>query len=750
MAEPSPLAHSWQAVRDLPGRTPLRTKLVAAVLALTAVALAVISIAGISVLKNYLLNPYDNTLQNNYLRQAQNSVGQYLEGANPNNSYLAYVIWVPSGGGQPVTVLQQVQGGFHPGAGFSPTGRALPAPQIPDNPAWLAANNDRELTVPAVSGGGRWRVLVEFEAFPNANGSSTTGTIVVAVNVTSVYSAIGRLTGLDVIVSALLLLVILIVGIAVVRASLRPLIDIEKTAGAIAAGDLTRRVPDRDPRTEVGRLGRSLNAMLAQIETAFDARAESEFSARTSEERMRRFVADASHELRTPLTAIRGFAEYYRQRGGVAEIPGAPDRPALGRGDPTAREAETAGHGAGPGEYGAGPGAHEAGPGAHETGAGAHEAGSGAHEAGSAEYGGGTADYAAEAGHGGGPAGYGEGTANHGEGTAGYGEGTAGYGEGTAGYGELAANHGEGTADYGAAPAPRHGSNAEPIRTGPLTSSDLDRIMQRVEQESSRMGVLVEDMLLLARLDQQRPLEHRPVDMLTLAADAVHDARVVAPDRSINLTVGAGAALLVLGDEVRLRQVIGNLMSNALNHTPDGTPIEVRVRSGNVDEWRTAAVAAGARPASAGTDVQSAPAVVLEVADQGAGLTSAQAQHVFERFYRGDQARTRPGGTGLGLAIVASLVAAHEGRVWVESTPGRGATFRIAIPLAPEARHLGPDPEDSTNPDILDSRRTLSPRLADPPAPPEPRHDPPEARHERPADPALPKRRPGFSGHAHR
>jgi Histidine kinase-, DNA gyrase B-, and HSP90-like ATPase len=189
------------------------------------------------------------------------------------------------------------------------------------------------------------------------------------------------------------------------------------------------------------------------------------------------------------------------------------------------------------------------------------------------------------------------------------------------------------------------------------------------------------------------------------------------------------------------------------------------VRSGNVDEWRTAAAAAGVRPAPAEGDVQPSPAVVLEVADQGAGLTATQAQHVFERFYRGDQARTRPGGTGLGLAIVASLVAAHGGRVWVESTPGQGATFRIAIPLAPEARYLGPDPEDSTNPDILDSRRTLRPRPA---RPPEPHHDqrpadppgayydqrpadPPEPQHdERPAGPPLPKRRPGFSGHARR
>jgi len=708
MAEPSPLTRSWQAVRSLPGRTPLRVKLVTAVLALAAVALAVISIAGISVLRSYLLNQSDNSLQG-YSNSAQHSVEQYLSGFSPGHYPGVAVAWF-----QPGSKLQWVIQPTEPTSGFNPlTGpsaqpQAEPGPQVPDNAGWMAANVDHYVTVPAQSGGEIWRVLVQPASFTNGN-NTINGTVIVGIKVTSVYSTIDRLADLDLIVSALLLLVILVVGFAVVRASLRPLVDIEKTAGAIAAGDLTRRVPDRDPRTEVGRLGRSLNAMLSQIETAFDARAESEFAARTSEERMRRFVADASHELRTPLTAIRGFAEYYRQRGGVAEIPGAPDRPALGPG------AGTAAHEAGAAEYGAGLGAHEA-----ETAW---------HEAGPAEYGAGPAEY------------------------------------------------GEGPAEYGAVVSPRHGSNAEPIRTGPLTRADLDRIMQRVEQESSRMGVLVEDMLLLARLDQQRPLEHHPVDMLTLAADAVHDARVVAPDRSINLTVGAGAALLVLGDEVRLRQVIGNLMSNALNHTPEGTPIEVRVRSGNLDEWRTAAAAAGVRAAPASGDVQPSPAVVLEVSDQGAGLTSTQAQHVFERFYRGDQARTRPGGTGLGLAIVASLVAAHGGRVWVESTPGRGATFRIAIPLAPEARHLGPDPEDSTNPDILDSRRALRPRPAHPPephlherpaGPPEPPYgerpaDQPELHHgERPGDQpephhddpaagsALPKRRPGFSGHARR
>jgi two-component system, OmpR family, sensor kinase len=203
--------------------------------------------------------------------------------------------------------------------------------------------------------------------------------------------------------------------------------------------------------------------------------------------------------------------------------------------------------------------------------------------------------------------------------------------------------------------------------SGHLTRRDMDRIMERVEQESSRMGGLVEDLLVLARLDEQRPVERRPVDLLTLAVDAVQDARIVAPDRKIDLTLGSGAAFLVLGDEPRLRQVISNLMSNALTHTPEGTPVTVRIVAGYQGD-----------PA--------VPAVILEVADRGPGLTREQAERVFERFYRADQARDRrTGGTGLGLAIVQALVAAHGGTVGVNTSPGEGATFWITLPLAPEA-----------------------------------------------------------------
>ena len=195
--------------------------------------------------------------------------------------------------------------------------------------------------------------------------------------------------------------------------------------------------------------------------------------------------------------------------------------------------------------------------------------------------------------------------------------------------------------------------------------------MQRVEKEAARMGLLVEDLLLLARLDQQRPLARQPIDLLSLAGDAVHDARLLAPARTIDLSVQPGAAFLVIGDEPRLRQVIGNLMSNALTHTPDGTPIEVSIGSGTLDPRLP----------------DSPPAVTLDVTDHGPGMTPEQAQRVFERFYRTDQARTRAtGGSGLGLAIVNALVTAHGGVASVRTAPNQGATFRIALPLAPEAR----------------------------------------------------------------
>jgi two-component system OmpR family sensor kinase len=179
------------------------------------------------------------------------------------------------------------------------------------------------------------------------------------------------------------------------------------------------------------------------------------------------------------------------------------------------------------------------------------------------------------------------------------------------------------------------------------------------------MGLLVEDLLLLARMDQQRPFTQAPVDLLALANDAVHDAQAVGTDRPITLRLGATEPPpIVIGDEARLRQVLANLLANARQHTPPGTPVTVRVET-------TPAGRSGH------------PAVAVTVADQGPGMSTGDAARVFERFYRADASRNRSdGGTGLGLAIVAALVAGHGGTVDVDTAPGAGAAFRVELPLA--------------------------------------------------------------------
>ena len=301
----------------------------------------------------------------------------------------------------------------------------------------------------------------------------------------------------------------------VVRLGLRPLDHIGATAEAIAAGDLSRRVERAEERTEVGRLGLALNRMLGQIESAFDER-------RATEDRLRRFVADASHELRTPLTSIRGYAELFRR--------GAADRP----------EDLATGHAP------------------HRGGVGPH--------------------------------------------------GRPGRG---------------------------------PPPPGPPRPGQARRRRPRPE----------------GRHDGPRPFERAPVDLARLAADAVADARAVSPDRTI--TFADGAPVMVLGDELRLRQVAANLLSNAQVHTPPGTAVRVRVT----------AVGDRAR---------------LEVSDDGPGLAPDAAERVFERFFRVDKARSRAtGGAGLGLSIVAAIAEVHGGSARLEPpAPDRpGATFVVELPL---------------------------------------------------------------------
>ena len=533
-----------QFLRSISARTPLRTKLITAVLLLVILALAAISVASVTMLRGYVTTQQDNALKAAFYPNFNNGTLPTL-GNGPQSIKPGYAYSTNS---ELIVALQQ------PGSQVSwytanfPGGNQAPLPQLPTNHNWASAPNGVLRTLPAQSGPDSWRVMAGTTAYTFID--PTTGaqqqqtlTFVVAVDLGDINAMTHRLILFDLIVGGAIVLVLAAVGIAVVQANLRPLNDIELTASQIAKGHLNHRIPERDPRTEIGSLGHSLNAMLSQIETAFHAQEESEQAAHRSEDRMRRFIADASHELRTPLTTIRGFAEYYRQRGGV-------------------RKDQDQVSGTSPAD----------------------------------------------------------------------------------------------------SPAPD-----SPAAEDGLTPQDLDRIMRRLEAEASRMGLLVEDLLTLARLDQQRPLNIAPVDLLALAGDAVQDARMVAPGRPIDLSVAPGAAFLVDGDEARLRQVIGNLLNNALTHTPPDTPVRVKISSGMLDH--------------------ATPAVVLDVEDDGPGMERDQAQRVFERFYRADQARNRAsGGTGLGLAIVSGLVAAHGGTVSVRTAPGEGADFQVRLPLSPGAR----------------------------------------------------------------
>jgi two-component system OmpR family sensor kinase len=217
---------------------------------------------------------------------------------------------------------------------------------------------------------------------------------------------------------------------------------------------------------------------------------------------------------------------------------------------------------------------------------------------------------------------------------------------------------------------------AELLRRNPVMSEeDVILATRRIEEETRRMGVLVDDLLLLARLDQGRPLQRVPVELAALVTDACADARVTDPGRAI--TARIEAPVEVVGDDMRLRQVLGNLVRNALVHTPAGTPVEVGLsRDGT--------------------------AAVLEVIDHGPGIPTEDAHTIFERFHRADPGRSRDqGGSGLGLSIAAAVVVAHGGQIGVRTTPGGGATFRIELPVsaaapAPPPLPATPSPEGVT------------------------------------------------------
>jgi two-component system OmpR family sensor kinase len=373
------------------------------------------------------------------------------------------------------------------------------APELPRGLAAYVSHDPLELKLFTVPASGDPNVSYRVAIVPADVGYGYT---VVGVSLSNVNSSLSRLKTIEAIVIASVLVALSILAWLVIRVGLRPLDRIGATAGAIAAGDLSRRVSPAGGRTEVGRLGAALNAMLGQIEQAFAKRQE-------SEERLRRFLSDASHELRTPLTSIRGYAELFR---------------------------------------------------------------------------------------------------------------------------------------LGAAAGPQ----------------DTVRAMRRIEEEASRMGVLVEELLALARLDEMPVTVREPVDLAPLVEDAGRDARAVSPGRTISVSIkpdarGAPATHLVSGDIHQLRQVLANVVSNAIKHTPGRTPIELKLQSdGGLER--------------------------IEVRDHGPGLPEDAQDAVFERFWRAEAGRERgKAGAGLGLAIVAEIVEAHGGRVSAANAPDGGAVFVIEI-----------------------------------------------------------------------
>jgi two-component system OmpR family sensor kinase len=472
----------------------LRARLVLGVIVLSAIGLAVADVATHTSLRSFLLHRVDSSLAAGHMGAAR-LIGDRPPDRGPRREPPAF------GGGDSISFLQirNLDGTIvatRLGRQF-PDGKSVVPPRVPKTISLPASPNSpggdrvRYLTVPAQSGGGRYRLRASID---RAMGNRV---LIVGSSLSGVDGTLQRLLMIELFVTGAVLAAVAAGGLWVIRLGLKPLRAIEKTAAAIAAGDLSRRVDRAEERTEVGRLGLALNGMLHQIETEMSAR-------KASEQRLRRFVADASHELRTPLAAVRAYAELFRR--------GADRRP-----------------------------------------------------------------------------------------------------------------------------------------------DDLARSMTGITRESERMSVLVDDLLLLARLDEGRPFAREPVELDKILAEAVETAQTVEPDRPIDLSA---TQLVVLGDRERLRQIVDNLLGNVRAHTPPQTPVHLRLGREN-------------------------GSAVIEVEDAGPGMSAEHVSRVFERFYRVDASRARArGGVGLGLSIVAAVADAHGGTVSAESVVGQGSIFRISLPLA--------------------------------------------------------------------
>jgi two-component system OmpR family sensor kinase len=478
-------------------RLSLRARLIVALATVALLALVVADLTVYTALRSYLFQQADATLS-----ASQFAVDSSLDNPGPGGS--------PSGppGGADFCAAgrESAPGMFIEIRGANKLGPVQDCPSFqpgsksysPLLPASITGSADssldrRDPTVvftvgSTIHGGPSFRVL--------AADIAGVGEVIVAEPIGSITNTLRQLLILELSVTAAALAGSVLLGLWLVRIGLRPLRDVERTAEAIALGDLMHRVPGANERTEVGHVATALNVMLERIESAFG-------ELQASETRSRRFVSDASHELRTPIAAVSAYAQLFR-------------RGAAGR------------------------------------------------------------------------------------------------------------------------------------------QEDLDRVMNGIERESARMAALVDDLLLLARLDEHHRLDPEPVELVGLAAEAIETARTVGPAWPVSLV--AGEPVEVSGERGALHQVVDNLLSNVRAHAPQGTHTTVRVGREHDD-------------------------AVLEVADDGPGITDEEAASVFERFFRSDPSRSRDtGGAGLGLAIVASIARAHGGRASAAPRPGGGAVFRVIIP----------------------------------------------------------------------
>ncbi|MFT0761607.1 HAMP domain-containing sensor histidine kinase [Actinomyces sp. F1_1611] len=474
-------------------QTPLAGRMVLLIIVIVTTALAVVGTIMIGILQRHLIRQVDEQLVAS-ASQLANTVSNASFTGTPTEIPTNFYIRREVIGQQPKVILTEET---RLRAGTPVVGELLDIGQV----ALTETGITLPITVSSDIPGANWRaVAVPMEVTAT---SQPAGVVTVALPLIDVSDTILNTT-LSFFLAGLGIVVLGgIAGYYLVIQSLRPLREIETVAGKIAAGDYSQRIIPLAPATEVGSLSLSLNQMLAQIESSFAARDD-------SEQKVRRFVSDASHELRTPLAAIRGYGELYRM---------------------------------------------------------------------------------------------------------------------------------------GAVPPER-----------------VPEVFGRIESESTRMGALVEDLLILARIDEKRPLSMTQIDLVRLAREARSDLEALNRSRTIKL-VGLSQrkpppSLLVSGDRDQLTQVMVNLVGNIDRYTPANSPVEIAV--GQQDEMG-----------------------VIEFRDHGPGISPEERSRVFERFYRTDTSRARSlGGSGLGLSIVGGIIEAHHGRVELADSKGGGLTVRVFLPLS--------------------------------------------------------------------